>query len=59
MVAYQPAEFASTLRAISEGELDGAPLITGRVGIEGVAKAFEELSRPEAHAKILVEPGAN
>jgi threonine dehydrogenase-like Zn-dependent dehydrogenase len=58
VVAYQPAEFASTLRAIAEGELDVAPLITGRVGFEGVAEAFEELSHPEAHAKILVEPGA-
>jgi len=33
-----------------------APLITGKVGVEGVAGAFEELASPERHAKILVEP---
>ena len=32
------------------------PLITGKVGVEGVANAFEALSDPERHAKILVEP---
>jgi threonine dehydrogenase-like Zn-dependent dehydrogenase len=59
VVAYQPEEFASTLRAIAEGEFDVAPLITGRVGVEDVAGAFAELRRPQAHAKILVEPGAS
>ena len=58
VVAYQPAEFADTLRAIAEGELEVGPLITGRVDIEAVADAFAELRRPEAHAKILVQPGA-
>jgi hypothetical protein len=33
-----------------------APLITGRVGLDGVQAAFSELANPEAHAKILVEP---
>ncbi len=32
------------------------PLITAKVGVEGVANGFEELSDPERHAKILVEP---
>jgi threonine dehydrogenase-like Zn-dependent dehydrogenase len=59
VVAYQPEEFASTLRAIAEGEFDVAPLITGRVGVEDVADAFAELRRPQAHAKILVEPGVS
>jgi threonine dehydrogenase-like Zn-dependent dehydrogenase len=58
VIAYQPTEFADTLRAIAEGEFDVAPLVTGRVGLEGVAGAFEELRLPDAHAKILVEPGA-
>jgi hypothetical protein len=31
-------------------------LVTGKVGVEGVAKAFEDLASPERHAKILVEP---
>jgi len=31
-------------------------LITGTVGIAGVAPAFEALGSPEHHAKILVRP---
>lgn len=56
VLAYTPDEFARTLRALAEGEIDVAPMITGRTGIEGVADAFRTLENPEAHAKILVEP---
>jgi len=31
-------------------------LITGRVDLNGVAQAFEDLADPETHAKIIVEP---
>jgi len=55
---YSPDEFARTLHAIADGGIDVAPLITGHVGLEGVAGAFRELSSPDRHAKILVEPGA-
>jgi len=55
---YDPVEFAETLRAIAEGAIDVAPLITGRVGIDGVADAFDALADPEAHVKVLVEPDA-
>ena len=56
VLAYTAEEFAETLRALTEGEIDGRPLITGRVGVDGVAKAFDALGEPDAHAKILVEP---
>jgi threonine dehydrogenase-like Zn-dependent dehydrogenase len=56
VLGYTPEEFANTLRAIAEGQIDVAPLITGRVGVEGVPHAFETLANPDAHAKILVEP---
>jgi threonine dehydrogenase-like Zn-dependent dehydrogenase len=56
VLGYTPEEFAATLRHIAEGELPVEPLITGTVGIEGVAGAFEALASPEQHAKILVEP---
>ena len=55
--AYTPDEFASTLRAIAEGEVDVSPLITGTVGFDGVADAFTTLRRAEHHVKVLVEPG--
>ncbi len=56
VLGYLPNEFAETLGAIAEGKLDVAPLITGRVGLDGVASAFDALAKPDAHAKILVEP---
>ncbi len=54
--AYTPDEFARALRAISEGEVDVSPMITGEVGLDGMPAAFEALGRPEHHVKILVEP---
>jgi threonine dehydrogenase-like Zn-dependent dehydrogenase len=56
VLGYTPDEFARTLRALAEGAIDVAPMITGRTGIDGVAEAFTTLGNPEAHAKILVEP---
>jgi threonine dehydrogenase-like Zn-dependent dehydrogenase len=59
VLGYTPDEFARTLRALAEGQIDVAPMITGRTGIDGVAAAFATLASPEAHAKILVEPGGS
>ena len=53
---YQPQEFAETLRALADGKIVVDSLVTGRVGVDGVAQAFTDLGSPEAHAKILVEP---
>jgi threonine dehydrogenase-like Zn-dependent dehydrogenase len=56
VLGYTPEEFSATLRHIAEGEIPVEPLITGKVGIEGVTGAFDDLASPEHHAKILVEP---
>jgi threonine dehydrogenase-like Zn-dependent dehydrogenase len=56
VLGYEPHEFAATLFEIAAGRIAVEPLITGGVGVEGVAAAFEELGRPDRHAKILVEP---
>jgi threonine dehydrogenase-like Zn-dependent dehydrogenase len=56
VLGYTGEEFATTLRNLAEGAVNGDPLITGKVGVEGVAQAFEDLASPERHAKILVEP---
>ncbi len=56
VLGYTPDEFSGTLRSLAEGAIDVEPLITGRVGVLGVASAFEELASPDQHAKILVEP---
>src|SRR5262249_9499023 len=57
VLGYTADEFAATLGHISEGRIPVAPLITGHVGVEGVAGAFAALASPDHHAKILVEPG--
>jgi threonine dehydrogenase-like Zn-dependent dehydrogenase len=56
VLGYSPDEFGRTLRALAEGEVDVAPMVTGKTGVEGVGEAFRTLANPEAHAKILVEP---
>jgi threonine dehydrogenase-like Zn-dependent dehydrogenase len=56
VLGYTGEEFATTLRNLAEGRVNADPLVTGKVGVEGVAQAFEDLSSPERHAKILVEP---
>lgn len=53
---YAPEEFAATLHNIAEGVIDPSPLLTGTVGLGGVAQAFKDLADPEQHAKIMVEP---
>ncbi len=56
VLAYTAREFADTLGYIADGRMDVSPLITGRVGLQGVRKAFADLADPEEHAKVLVEP---
>jgi 2-desacetyl-2-hydroxyethyl bacteriochlorophyllide A dehydrogenase len=56
VLAYDPNEFADSLRAIAEGEIDVTPVITGDVGLEDVGTAFDDLADPERHCKILVTP---
>jgi threonine dehydrogenase-like Zn-dependent dehydrogenase len=56
VLAYTPEEFAATLRHLAEGEISASPLLTGEVGLDGVAQAFIDLASPERHAKILVRP---
>jgi threonine dehydrogenase-like Zn-dependent dehydrogenase len=57
VLGYTPLEFHDTLHMLAEGKVDPRPLLTGSVGLGGVAGAFDALGDPEAHAKILVDPG--
>jgi threonine dehydrogenase-like Zn-dependent dehydrogenase len=56
VLGYTPGEFIDTLGHLAEGRIDVAPLVTGTVGVDGVADAFRTLASPDAHAKIIVEP---
>lgn len=53
---YTPAEFAEALAAVASGQLDWQPLVTGTIGLEGIAGAFSALEDPERHAKIMIDP---
>ena len=53
---YTPLEFRDTLYLLAEGKVDGTPLLTGTVGLDGVATAFDALGDPETHAKVLIDP---
>ena len=53
---YTPLEFYDTLHMVADGKLDASPLLTGKVGLGGVAAAFQALGDPDRHAKILIDP---
>jgi threonine dehydrogenase-like Zn-dependent dehydrogenase len=56
VLGYSVEEYATALRAIAEGLVDVAPMITATVDLDGVAGAFADLANPEQQVKILVEP---
>ncbi len=47
VLGYTPLEFRDTLNMLAEGKVDPRPLLTGTVGLEGVAAAFTALGDPE------------
>jgi threonine dehydrogenase-like Zn-dependent dehydrogenase len=56
VLGYTPLEFRDALHLLADGKVDAAPMITGEVGLDGVADAFVALGDPEEHCKILVVP---
>lgn len=56
VLGYTPAEFHEALHLLADGKVDPSPLVTGTVGLAGVAGAFDALGDPEVHAKVLVDP---
>jgi threonine dehydrogenase-like Zn-dependent dehydrogenase len=53
---YTPQEFAKTFAHLAAGDFDVAPLLTGTVGMDQVADAFERLANSPSDAKILLDP---
>uniref|UniRef100_UPI0037C52DBE zinc-binding dehydrogenase n=1 Tax=Phenylobacterium sp. TaxID=1871053 RepID=UPI0037C52DBE len=56
VIYYSGEEFSEALALIRDDRINWRPLITGKVGLAGVTQAFADLSDPERHAKILIEP---
>lgn len=57
-MGHTPLEYRDTVHMIAEGRVNCAPLVTGIVGLDGVASAFDALRDPETHAKILIDPAS-
>ena len=45
---YTPAEFRQALHLLADGKVDPRPLVTGTVGLDGAAAAFDALGDPES-----------
>jgi threonine dehydrogenase-like Zn-dependent dehydrogenase len=56
VVGYTPLEFYDTLHLLADGKVTAAPIVTGTVGLPGVADAFDILGQPGRHAKIVIDP---
>jgi threonine dehydrogenase-like Zn-dependent dehydrogenase len=55
-LGYSREEFEATLGRLGRAATEVAPLVTGTVGVDGVAAAVEDLRNPEHHVKVLVAP---
>ncbi|TDD61676.1 alcohol dehydrogenase [Kribbella antibiotica] len=56
VVGYTPLEFRDSLHLLAEGKVDLSGIVTGHVGLAGIADAFAVLEKAETHAKILIDP---
>ncbi len=56
VLGQTPLEYRDVVHMIADGKVDCAPMLTGIVGLDGVANAFDALQDPETHAKILIDP---
>jgi threonine dehydrogenase-like Zn-dependent dehydrogenase len=53
---YSPLDFRDALHLLAGGTVPAGRLVTGEVGLPGVAAAFDTLADPGTPAKILVDP---
>ena len=56
---YTPEEYAECLAMLASGNLHWQRMITGTVGMAGIPGAFEQLLAPNAHVKVILEPGSD
>ncbi|MEZ5061508.1 MAG: zinc-binding dehydrogenase [Solirubrobacterales bacterium] len=55
--AYRPGSFDEAVAMLAAGKVPTEDLVTSRIGLDGVAAAFDELLRPGTpELKILIEP---
>jgi len=59
VVAYEKADFDMIAGLMAMDKLDVTQMCTGTVGFDAFADAFESLRTPNAHCKIMLDPGAS
>ena len=55
-VRLHPLDFRDALQLLANGTVPAGRLITGEVGLPGVAAGFDALATPRSHARILIDP---
>lgn len=58
VIVYTPREFRDALMMLADGEVPVGEFVTGVVGLDGVAAAFDVLGDPRDHVKILIDPAS-
>ncbi len=58
VLGYSIDEFTESLNMIADGTLDVEAMITHRIALEDVPRAFDDLGSPEVQGKVLVQPWA-
>ena len=53
---YEYDEYEQALNLLASNQLDWQPLVTGKVGLDGISEAFKLVQQPDSHAKILIDP---
>lgn len=56
VVYYRRQDFAVTVEHLAQGRLPLDGFVTGEVGLDGFAAAFEALKHPTDQSKVLVKP---
>ena len=59
VVAYDKADFDMIAGLMAMDKLDVAHMCTSTVGFKDFSEAFESLRTPNAHCKIMLDPGAS
>lgn len=58
VVAYDKADFDMIAGLLAMDKLDVTQMCTGTVGFKDFSEGFESLRTPNAHCKIMLDPGA-
>lgn len=56
VLAYEKDDFQYTVDMMEQGRIDPRPVVTNRIGLDDVPKAFELLAKSSSQCKVIVFP---